>query len=103
MHASYAIETRDLTRDFAARGTVLRAVDQLNFRVMPGEVFGFLGPNGAGKTTTLESLEGLRSPDGGFLQVMGVDPTRQARPPASSDSMDTAMLAAQNAEILAEW
>ncbi len=55
------------------------AVDGISFDVQRGEIFGLLGPNGAGKTTTLESLEGLRSPDGGSLQVMDVDPTRQSR------------------------
>jgi ABC-2 type transport system ATP-binding protein len=55
------------------------AVDGISFDVQRGEIFGLLGPNGAGKTTTLESLEGLRAPDGGTLQVMGVDPTRQSR------------------------
>jgi len=37
------------------------------------------GPNGAGKTSTLECLEGLRRADGGALDILGVDPTRQAR------------------------
>ena len=55
------------------------AVDGISFDVQRGEIFGLLGPNGAGKTTTLESLEGLRTPDGGSLQVMDVDPTRQSR------------------------
>ena len=55
------------------------AVDGISFEVQRGEVFGLLGPNGAGKTTTLESLEGLRAPDGGSLQVMSVDPTRESR------------------------
>ncbi len=54
------------------------AVDNVSFEVQPGEIFGLLGPNGAGKTTILESLEGLRQPDQGGLQVAGVDPTRQA-------------------------
>jgi len=54
-------------------------VDGISFEVQRGEIFGLLGPNGAGKTTTLESLEGLRAPDGGILQVMGVDPTRESR------------------------
>ena len=57
----------------------LVAVDGISFDVKQGEVFGLLGPNGAGKTSTLESLEGLRTPDGGSLQVMGVDPARQSR------------------------
>lgn len=55
------------------------AVDGISFDVHRGEVFGLLGPNGAGKTTTLESLEGLRRPDGGMLRVAGVDPTRAGR------------------------
>lgn len=54
-------------------------MDGISFEVQRGEIFGLLGPNGAGKTTTLESLEGLRAPDGGSLQVMGVDPARESR------------------------
>ncbi|KAA3646729.1 MAG: ABC transporter ATP-binding protein [Chloroflexi bacterium] len=53
------------------------AVDGISFSVQKGEIFGLLGPNGAGKTSTLESLEGIRSPDGGTLQVAGIDPTRE--------------------------
>lgn len=55
------------------------AVDDISFEVKRGEIFGLLGPNGAGKTSTLESLEGLRSPNGGSLRVAGVDPAREAR------------------------
>ncbi|MEW5784108.1 MAG: ABC transporter ATP-binding protein [Bacillota bacterium] len=55
------------------------AVDQISFKVLPGEIFGLLGPNGAGKTTTLECLEGLRRADGGELRVMGVSPAREPR------------------------
>ncbi|MGD2253274.1 MAG: ABC transporter ATP-binding protein [Anaerolineales bacterium] len=53
------------------------AVDGVSFEVPQGEIFGLLGPNGAGKTSTLETLEGLRAPDGGSLLVDGVDPSRQ--------------------------
>jgi ABC-2 type transport system ATP-binding protein len=53
------------------------AVDNVTFDVQQGEIFGLLGPNGAGKTSTLESLEGLRAPDGGTLRVAGVDPTSE--------------------------
>ena len=55
------------------------AVDGISFEVHRGEIFGLLGPNGAGKTSTLESLEGLRVPDGGSLRVMDVDPAYQSR------------------------
>ena len=52
------------------------AVDDLTLRVSEGEIFGILGPNGAGKTTTVECAEGLRRPDGGSVQVFGIDPYR---------------------------
>jgi ABC-2 type transport system ATP-binding protein len=55
------------------------AVDGISFDVKQGEIFGLLGPNGAGKTSTLESLEGLRAPDGGSLVVAGVDPAKEPR------------------------
>ena len=54
------------------------AVDGISFDVPRGVIFGLLGPNGAGKTSTLESLEGLRAPDGGELRVAGIDPARQS-------------------------
>jgi ABC-2 type transport system ATP-binding protein len=56
-----------------------RAVDQLDFEVGTGEVFGLLGPNGAGKTTTVEILEGYRRPDSGEVRVLGLDPVRDGR------------------------
>jgi len=66
-------------RDFRKTYGDFVAVDGISFEVQRGEIFGLLGPNGAGKTSTLESLEGLRAPDGGSLQVMGVNPARQSR------------------------
>lgn len=51
-----------------------KAVDDVSFEVLEGEVLSILGPNGAGKTTTLEMLEGLRKPDFskiGFLRKTG--------------------------------
>jgi ABC-2 type transport system ATP-binding protein len=55
------------------------AVKGISFGVSRGEIFALLGPNGSGKTSTLESLEGLRRPDGGSLSIAGIDPSRQAR------------------------
>jgi ABC-2 type transport system ATP-binding protein len=56
----------------------IKAVDGVSFEVGKGEVFGMLGPNGAGKTTTIETLEGLRNPDSGKVEIFGLDVTRQA-------------------------
>ena len=47
------------------------AVDGIDLDVPQGECFGLLGPNGAGKTTTIEICEGLTTPDGGEVQVLG--------------------------------
>ncbi|WP_116114264.1 alpha/beta fold hydrolase [Amycolatopsis ruanii] len=49
----------------------LTAVDDLSFRVEPGQVLGLLGPNGAGKTTTLRMLMGLITPTAGEIRVFG--------------------------------
>jgi ABC-2 type transport system ATP-binding protein len=50
------------------------AVDDISFRLSPGEIVGFLGPNGAGKTTTIKMLTGLLHADGGDAQVLGHRP-----------------------------
>ena len=47
------------------------AVDDISFRVEPGQVFGFLGPNGAGKTTTIGLLLGIITPSGGRFELFG--------------------------------
>lgn len=52
------------------------AVDDVSFVVEEGEIFGILGPNGSGKTTTVECIAGLRTPDSGRIDVLGLDPTR---------------------------
>ena len=47
------------------------AVDGVDLRVAPGEIYGFLGPNGAGKTTTIRMLATLLRPDSGTARVFG--------------------------------
>ncbi len=51
----------------------LAAVQDLTFRVLPGEVVGLVGPNGAGKTTTLHCLAGITIPTRGRIRVAGHD------------------------------
>ena len=55
------------------------AVDGLSLSVARGSITAVLGPNGAGKTTTLETCEGYRSPQGGRVRVLGLDPQAQRR------------------------
>jgi ABC-2 type transport system ATP-binding protein len=52
-------------------GRRVRAVEDLSFDVLPGEIFGLLGPNGAGKTTTLKMLLGFVKPSSGQAWISG--------------------------------
>jgi ABC-2 type transport system ATP-binding protein len=54
------------------------AVNDVSFRIEPGELVGFLGPNGAGKTTTLKMLSGLLFPTNGTAKVLGYTPWERA-------------------------
>jgi ABC-2 type transport system ATP-binding protein len=55
----------------------VRAVDGIDLRVAPGEIYGFLGPNGAGKSTTVLVLTTLLPPTAGTARVAGLDVVRQ--------------------------
>ncbi len=64
------IQVEDLIKTYGG----VNVVDGISFSVEAGEIFGIVGPNGAGKTTTVESVSGLRRPDGGSISVLGLDP-----------------------------
>jgi ABC-2 type transport system ATP-binding protein len=49
----------------------LQAVNDLSFRVQPGEIVGLIGPNGAGKTSTLRCIVGIQRPSGGRITIGG--------------------------------
>lgn len=68
------IDCKGLTKQYGP----LRAVDDLSFRVEPGEVLGFLGPNGAGKSTTMRIIAGFVAPTAGSVSVCGFDVESQA-------------------------
>jgi len=63
-----AIKCRGLVKRYGD----VTAVAGIDLDVRRGECFGMLGPNGAGKTTTIEILQGLRQPDGGEVEVLGL-------------------------------
>jgi len=70
------VAVRGLTKvfkDFWGRPKA-RAVDNVNFEVRRGEVFGLLGPNGSGKSTTVKMLLGLLYPTNGHIEVFGKSP-----------------------------
>ena len=70
------VSVRGLTKvfkDFWNRPKA-RAVDNVDFDVRRGEVFGLLGPNGSGKSTTVKLLLGLLNPTKGHIEVFGHSP-----------------------------
>ncbi|GAA0913464.1 ABC transporter ATP-binding protein [Nonomuraea longicatena] len=70
-----AISVRELRKSYG--GTP--AVDGVSFDIRQGETVGIIGHNGAGKTTTVECLVGLRKPDSGTVEVLGLDPATRRR------------------------
>jgi ABC-2 type transport system ATP-binding protein len=67
--ADSVIVVEGLTKRYGPRTGVV----DLEFRVEPGEVFGYLGPNGAGKTTTIRTLLDLIRPTAGRASIFGLD------------------------------
>ncbi len=57
------------------------ALDGLNLRVEPGEIFCLLGANGAGKTTTINLFLNFIEPSGGTAKVKGLDVTQALQLP----------------------
>jgi putative spermidine/putrescine transport system ATP-binding protein len=76
---SVAIRLRGLTRRF---GDVV-AVNGVDLDVVDGEFLTLLGPSGSGKTTVLRMIAGFERPDGGTIELAGVDVTNV--PPYARD------------------
>ena len=61
------LEAVQLTKRYSS----LPAVQDLSFRLQPGQVLGCLGPNGSGKSTTVKMLTGLLEPSRGVVRFNG--------------------------------
>ncbi|MDA0285240.1 MAG: LPS export ABC transporter ATP-binding protein, partial [Planctomycetota bacterium] len=66
------LECVGLVKDYPGK----RAVDGVDFHVMPGEIVGLLGPNGAGKTTSFRMACGMVTPTEGKVYLRDEDVTR---------------------------
>ncbi|PVX25640.1 MAG: ABC transporter ATP-binding protein [Candidatus Bathyarchaeum sp.] len=89
----FSIQTTNLTKRFAKKkhrgvfgflrskpknyrkekNDVTLALNKVNIKIRPGELFGLLGPNGSGKTTTIKCLSTILIPDEGTIKVNGFD------------------------------
>ena len=63
------VDMRGVTIDFPG----VRALDGVDFRLMPGEIHALMGENGAGKSTLIKALTGVYDIDGGHILVDGVE------------------------------
>jgi len=81
------IEVRSLSKTFTTKeGPLFRktqksvtALDDVNFSVKKGEIFGLLGPNGAGKTTSIKAICTLIQPTSGEVYVNGHNVVKDAQ------------------------
>ncbi len=65
------LKARGLTKTYHKNSA--RALDDVDFTVEPGEIFGLLGPNGAGKTTAVSILSTVMKPTSGKIHICGID------------------------------
>src|SRR5215813_4577254 len=69
------VEANSLSKSYGD----LKALDEVNFEVRKGEIFGFIGADGAGKTTAFRIIGGVLAQGGGDIRVLATTP-RDARP-----------------------
>ncbi len=86
------------------------AVEDVSFRLSPGECFGLLGPNGAGKTTCIGMVYGFSPVTGGTLRVLGMDIRHKWRAIRSrlgvchqENNLDPELNVLENLEVFANY
>lgn len=67
------IDIQNITKTYNGSNN---AVDNFNFQIKDGEIFGLLGPNGAGKTTTIKMMTGIISPTIGDIKINDISITK---------------------------
>lgn len=64
---------------FKPQYKTINAVKGISFEVEKGELLAFIGPNGAGKSTTIKMLTGILYPDGGNINILGINPSKRRK------------------------
>ena len=79
MTARARVEARDLRKTFAVRHSrrIVTALNGIDLTVPAGALVALVGPDGAGKTTLMRAVCGFITPDGGSLEVLGVNVARE--------------------------
>lgn len=73
MKSTTPLELKNLSKHYGS----LKAVDDISFKLEPGEIFGLLGPNGAGKTSIISTIVTLERPTSGTVEVFGYDVVKE--------------------------
>jgi len=106
MSAEILVKASGLHKTFGK----VKAVNNVNFEVRKGDIYGFLGPNGSGKSTTIRMMLGLIRPDSGSIMLFGEQMNQKkfkllGRIGALIERPDfyTYLTAAKNLELLASY
>lgn len=71
------LRSNQAKNDFKENNDITLALNRVNIKVRPGELFGLLGPNGSGKTTMIKCLSTILIPDEGTAIVNGFDISKE--------------------------
>ena len=71
-NVNYIIEFKNVTLSYGKR----IILDNINFKINEGQIFGMLGPNGVGKSTIFNLITGLINPKHGKIKINGEDVSR---------------------------
>ena len=75
MSEAAVVEAKSLAKSYGS----LKALDDVNFQVQTGEIFGLIGADGAGKTTAFKIIAGVLAQGGGEVLVLGTSPREAGR------------------------
>jgi peptide/nickel transport system ATP-binding protein len=71
----YSLEGNLLQQFFSKEKNVIKAVDEINFELYPGETLGLVGESGCGKSTLSRTILQLIKPTSGMVEFLGEDLT----------------------------